>query len=63
MINILCVTYLFNFFHNFLNKTDGQTLDTETRVCLFLGRREYILTIHDLCILLCSTTQGKSKNI
>ena len=35
MINTLCVTCLFNFFHIFLNKTDGQTLGTETSVCLF----------------------------
>jgi hypothetical protein len=34
MINTLCVTYLFIFFP-YLNKTDGQTLDTETRVYLF----------------------------
>jgi hypothetical protein len=25
------------FFIIFLNKIDGQTLDTETRVCLFFG--------------------------
>ena len=31
MINTLCVTYLFNFFHYFLNKTDGPTLDIETQ--------------------------------
>ena len=37
MINILCVTYLFNFFIIFLNKMNGQMLDTETRVCLFFG--------------------------
>ena len=35
MINILCVTCLFNFFYIFLNKTDGQMLDTEIRVCIF----------------------------
>ena len=37
MINTLCVTSLFDFFHYFLNKTDGQTLGTEIRVCLFFG--------------------------
>jgi hypothetical protein len=35
MINTLYVTYLFNFFIIFLNKTDGQTLDTKTRVYFF----------------------------
>ena len=35
MINTLHVTYLFNFFIIFSNKTNGQTLDTETKVCLF----------------------------
>jgi hypothetical protein len=43
MINILCVTYLFNFLILFLNKTDGQTLDTEIRVCLFFLRTEGVL--------------------
>jgi hypothetical protein len=43
MINILRVTYLFNFFHIFLNKTDGQMLDTETRVCLFLDGRSMVV--------------------
>jgi hypothetical protein len=43
MINTLCVTYLFNFFIIFLNKTNGQTLDTETRVCLFFFGTEGVL--------------------
>ena len=36
MINTLCMTYLFIFFIIFLNKTDGQTLERKSRVCLFL---------------------------
>ena len=35
MINILCVTYLFNFFIIFSIKTDGPTLSSQTRVCFF----------------------------
>ena len=31
MKSTLCVTYFFNFFIKFLNKTDGQTLDTKIR--------------------------------
>ncbi len=41
MINTLCVIYLFNFFIIFSNKTDGQTLNTETRVCFFLSNVEH----------------------
>ena len=43
MINILCVTCLFNFFIIFSNKTDGQIFDTKTRVYLFFwdGRSMY----------------------
>jgi hypothetical protein len=43
MINTLCVTYLFNFLIFFSNKTDVQTLDTETRVCLFFFGTEGVL--------------------
>ena len=37
MINTLCVTYLFNYFHIFLNKIDGQMLNTETKDFFFYG--------------------------
>jgi hypothetical protein len=35
------MTYLFNFFIIFLNKTDGQMLDTETQELRFFEWREY----------------------
>ena len=45
MINTLYVTCLFNFFHFFSNKMDGQMLNTEIQGLSFLfGRREYMLS-------------------
>jgi hypothetical protein len=58
MINILCVTYLFNFFYNFFKKDGRSSVGHGNQVCLFLGRREYVRTAaaagtHSLFSALC----------
>ena len=71
MINISCVTCLFNFFSYFFKKTDGQTLGMETKVCFFWdgGSRKYIRVLIE-CSRLCVPTNHSttvllppSKNI
>ena len=47
MNNTLCVTIFLNIFINFSNKTDGQTLDTDSHGCTYFGTEVvFINTYH-----------------
>ena len=51
MNSILCVTNIFYFFYNFLNKTDGQILDTDTHIYTYFKMDVVILFEKDNFVL------------